>query len=83
MDEESLKIMFVEVKWSDLNIRDIHRLIRDLERKSKFVRWHEDRRKEYYCVIGRRVKDRKVLMKELGDNVLIFELSDHDKLLKS
>jgi len=62
-------ILFVECKWQS-NV-DAEKLLAELKEKSKFVQWHNDKRKEHFCIIA------KSFRKKLDKNkCLCFDLKD-------
>jgi len=75
LNEETKKILFCECKWKDkVNPKKI---LNKLKEKSKFVKWHNEKRKESYCIIARSFKSKPKL-----NNCLLFDLKDMSKVLR-
>jgi len=75
LNEETKKILFCECKWKDkVNPKKI---LNKLKEKSKFVKWHNEKRKESYCIIARSFKSKPKL-----SNCLLFDLKDMSKVLR-
>jgi len=70
---ENKEIAFLEVKWSDLNLRAARRILKELEDKSKFVNWNNEERKECFGIIAKKIKDKKKLK---DDGYLCYDLDD-------
>ena len=69
LNEETKEILFCECKWrerkADLNV------LNELKEKAKLVQWHNDERREYYCIFSKSgFKD------ELLGKALLFDLND-------
>ena len=66
LNDKEKKALFVEVKWSNLGLKDVRRILRSLEGKSELVglKGYE----HHYMLIGRRVKKiEDELVIDLGD----------------
>jgi AAA+ ATPase superfamily predicted ATPase len=72
-DKEEKKILFCEVKWEDLNTNEVEEIFENLRKKAESVKWFNKMRKEYFCLIGKRIKDKKYLRKK---GYLVFDLDD-------
>ncbi|WP_456474030.1 ATP-binding protein [Candidatus Pyrohabitans sp.] len=73
LKEAEKEIAFFECKWSDLTQKEAKRIIKNLKRKAKLVKWHEGDRTERFGIIAKRVKS-KVRLRRQGD--LIYDLED-------
>ncbi|MEK6857947.1 MAG: ATP-binding protein [Nanoarchaeota archaeon] len=71
LNEEKKEILFAECKWSNLNYSETKKILENLKEKSKFVDW--PRKKEYFCIIAKKIKDKQKLKKE---GYLAFDLED-------
>jgi AAA+ ATPase superfamily predicted ATPase len=69
LNEQAKQILFAECKWRDKV--DAAKVLEELKEKSQFVRWQNDKRKEYYAVFAKSVKEK---IKE--PNIFLFELKD-------
>lgn len=74
LNDLTKEIMFVECKWQEnVNARKI---LEELKEKNKYVQWHNDKRKEHFCIIAKSFK-KKLDKKEC----LCFDLKDMEKVL--
>jgi AAA+ ATPase superfamily predicted ATPase len=76
-DREGKRILFCEAKWQDLDESEAERILERLKKKASVVKWFNAKRKEYFCLIGKRLKDKKDL-REKG--YLVFDLEDFEKI---
>ena len=74
LNQKTKQILFIESKWK--NNVDAEETLKELEMKSKYVNWHEGKRKEYFCIIAKSFK-RKFSRK----NVLLLDLKDMEKMV--
>ena len=72
-NKEEKKILFCEVKWQDLSNRKAEEIIENLKEKAKIVKWFNEKRKEYFCLIGKKIESKRDL-REKG--YLVFDLED-------
>ena len=75
LNEETRHILFVECKWQ--NRVDAQNILKELKEKARYVRWHNEKRKEYYAIFAKSFKER---MKE--KNVMLLDLEDVQKILR-
>ncbi len=75
-NEKERVIYFMECKWSDLNNRDVRRIVKSLERKSELVKVGDDW-KRFYGIIAKSVDERD----SISDDVVIIDLRDFRKKL--
>jgi len=72
-NKEEKKILFCEAKWQDLSRSEAEKVLEKLKEKAEAVEWLNKIRKEYFCLIGKRLKDKKDLREK---NYLVFDLED-------
>ena len=74
-NERTREILFAECKWKDkLNAEKI---LAELKSKANYVKWHNDKRKEYYAIFAKSFK------KEIEEkNVYCYDLKDLKKRFK-
>ncbi|MFP3909632.1 MAG: ATP-binding protein [Archaeoglobaceae archaeon] len=75
LNDVSKEIAFLECKWRDIKTKDALKVIANLERKAKLVKWHNDKRRESYGIIAKRIRNKEEL-KEMG--YLAFDLHDFE-----
>jgi len=70
LNDKEKKALFVEVKWSNLGLKDVRRILRSLKEKSELVglKGYE----HHYMLIGKRAK--KI------EDELVIDLEDLEKL---
>ncbi len=75
LNNEENKIMFGECKWTNKPIG--MKVIADLERKAKKVKWKNQKRKEYYALFSKVGFQKKVIdYTDNNQNWLLFDLKD-------
>ncbi len=67
------EILFLECKWKDLNEKDANEILADLQKKSGFVQWNNDVRKDYFGLTAKKVKSKEQLCKK---GFVVFDLDD-------
>ena len=72
-NKEEKKILFCEAKWQDLGRSEAEKIFEKLTEKAEAVKWFNKIRKEYFCLIGKRLKDKKDLREK---DYLVFDLED-------
>ena len=72
-DKEEKKILFCEVKWQDLDEKEAEEIIENLKENAKMVKWFNEKRKEYFGLICKRIEKKEILRKK---GYLIFDLND-------
>ena len=77
LNDKTKEILFGECKWKRVNAEKI---AKELEDKSKYVDWHNDKRKESYVVFAKSFSKR--IKQFNGNKVYCFDLKDIKKLLK-
>ncbi|MDD5048155.1 MAG: ATP-binding protein [Methanoregulaceae archaeon] len=70
---EKKEILFVECKWKSLDRTAAGRILSGLERKSGYVQWNNESRKEYFALFAKKI-DGKEALREKGYSV--FDLDD-------
>ncbi len=73
LNNETKEIAFFEVKWGDIEIKAARNILNELKEKSKFVKWNDEKRREYYGIIAREIEDKESLIK---GGFLVFDLDD-------
>ena len=75
LNEREKRVLLAEVKWKELNEKDVKRILQDLKRKSELLNlgdWDKT-----YCVIAKKVQD-----KESSENILVYDLDDFTLLAR-
>ncbi len=75
LNEDTNEIVFCECKWQDE--ADAGKILYELKEKSRFVRWHDDKRKESYAIFAKSFREK---IKE--PDLLLFDLKDMENFLK-
>ncbi len=75
LNSKTNETVFVECKWQE-NV-DVEKILNELKEKSKFVKWRNEKRKEYYAIFAKSFKEK---IKE--ENLFLFDLKDLEILLK-
>ena len=73
INEQKKEIMFCECKWQE-NINPLE-IFEGLKEKARFIDWNNQRRKEYYIIIAKSFKNRKIKEPDL----ILFDLKDMEK----
>lgn len=71
LNEKEKKVLFVEVKWGELTLREAKRILRNLERKSEFVGL--ENYKKYFGIIAKKIKEKEEIKRE---KYQLFDLED-------
>ena len=75
LNSKTNEVVFVECKWQE-NV-DAEKILNELKEKSKFVKWRNEKRKEYYAIFAKSFKE-----KIREGNLFLFDLKDLEILLK-
>lgn len=75
LNEDTKEILFCECKWQDKV--DAGKILSELKERSKFVRWHNDKRKESYAIFAKSFREK---IKE--PDLLLFDLKDMERSIK-
>ena len=70
VNNKTKDLLLCEVKWADLDGREVERIAAGLKEKAKLVGWQNKARKEHYCIIAKRIKGKPktaVTLLELKD----------------
>ncbi|WP_342685943.1 ATP-binding protein, partial [Methanoculleus sp. UBA291] len=70
---ENREILYVECKWKSLDKTGAERTLSGLEKKSCYVQWNNESRKEYFALFAKKI-DGKEILREMGYSV--FDLDD-------
>lgn len=73
LDNEAEQILFVECKWQNLKKERAKNILEELKKKSEFVEWNNKKRKEYFCLMAKKIENKKELRKE---GFIVFDLGD-------
>ena len=76
LNAEKKDILFVECKWQD----DVspYQVLAELKKKSGYVRWNNEDRKENYALFAKSFKDKDIE----EENVQLFDLKDIENLME-
>ncbi len=75
LNEKTKEILFGECKWQDKV--DAREIITRLKEKSKYIKWHNDIRKEYFILFAK-----SFIKKFKEENIYLFDLKEIEHLLK-
>lgn len=75
LSETTKQILFAECKWKDKV--NAEKILDQLKEKAKYVKWHNDKRKEYYAIFAKSFKKSSKRTKE--KNVYCYDLKDLKK----
>lgn len=70
--ERTREIAFIEVKWSILDTKQFQKTVDELKEKTKYIGWYKNKRREYYGVIAKEIKEKN----ELKKRFLAYDLTD-------
>ena len=73
LDEESKEIGFFECKYRTLKTKDARDILAELNKKSRYVDWNLNKRKEYSGLIAKKIADKESLRKE---GYFVFDFDD-------
>jgi len=73
INEETKEILFIEVKWKNINTNDAEKILNELKEKSKFVNWHNEERKEYFGILAKIIDEKENLRK---NGIIAYDLHD-------
>ncbi|MBU5678837.1 MAG: ATP-binding protein [Candidatus Aenigmatarchaeota archaeon] len=73
IEENSKQAAFFECKWKDLKEKEALKILDKLKEKSKFVQWHNEKRREYFGLIAKKIENKERLRKQ---GYLVFDLRD-------
>lgn len=77
VNEKTKEILFIECKWSELKEKEAREILEKLKDKARFVNWNS--KKEYFGLIGKKIKEKEKLKK---DGLVVFDLADLEKTCK-
>lgn len=72
IDKKDNKILFGEVKWANINLKQANKIIRQLKEKSEHVEWGKNPSKEF-ILIGKNIESKHELK---AQGVSAFDLDD-------
>jgi len=73
LNEEGKEIAFIECKWQEVDRKRSGHILADLKRKAALVKWHNDKRREFYGIFGKKINGKEKL-RAMG--YLAFDLED-------
>jgi len=73
LNSDSKEILFVECKWKIMSLKQAENILHDLQEKSKFVGWNNDKRKEHFGIIAKKISGKGTLR---AKGFLVFDLDD-------
>lgn len=73
LNVQTKEILFVECKWKEKV--DAEKILNELKEKSRYVQWHNGKRKEYFAIF---VKSFREKFKE--KNLMLFDLKDLERV---
>ncbi len=73
LNERTEEILFMECKWKHLDHRSASMVIGSLKEKAKRFRWNNEKRKEYFGIMAKKIEDKEKFRK-IGYQV--FDLDD-------
>ncbi|MDI6655472.1 MAG: ATP-binding protein, partial [Candidatus Hydrothermarchaeota archaeon] len=73
LNESTKEIAFIECKWSSVGKKDAERIFDDLTRKAVLVKWHNNKRREYYGIIAKNIANKEEFRSE---GYLAYDLRD-------
>ena len=74
LDEQKKEALFIECKWSDLTEKEALKILEEVKEKLKFV--EQERNKEYFGLIGKKILGKERLREE---GWLVWDLEDIEK----
>ncbi|MHB1377341.1 MAG: ATP-binding protein [Candidatus Humimicrobiaceae bacterium] len=78
IDDENKNILFGEAKWSNKKVGT--NILKDLKDKSSFVKWEEEKRKEYYILFSRSGFTEDLLrLAQTEKNILLVNKDQREK----
>ena len=75
LNENTNEILFLECKWKNLSEREAFGILEGLKRKTGFVHWNNEVRKEYFGLVAKKIEGKEEIRKE---GFFIFDLDDFD-----
>ncbi len=78
INEKTKEILFAECKWQ--NKVNAEKIVKKLSEKSKFVKWHNEKRKESFAIFAKSFSKR--IKEWQGKPVYCFDLKNIEKILK-
>ncbi len=64
LNQMEKKIAFIECKFSNLNYNNALKVISDLKRKAKIVKWYDRQRKEIFGIAAKKIEGKEKLREE-------------------
>ena len=73
INDDNGDIAFIECKWKNLSEKNARKILNDLVAKSVFVMWNNEVRKEYFCLVAKRIEGKDILRDK---GFIVFDLDD-------
>ena len=67
------EISLFECKWKNLSYNQAVKIVEDLKRKSKQVKWYKSKRKERFGLFAKKIEKKDELRKQ---GFLVYDLKD-------
>ena len=81
VNEQTKELLALEVKWQNLKLRDVKKIIEELYEKLPYVEWHNEERKETLGIFAKKVE--KKAKEWLGsEGYKVWDLRDVEKMIK-
>lgn len=73
LNDDTGDIAFIECKWKNLSERNALDILNGMKGKSGFVLWNNEMRREYFCLVAKRIEGKDALRKK---GFMVFDLDD-------
>lgn len=73
LNEKNTNIAFFECKWKKLNYNQSLKILKELQKKTEYVKWFNNKRKEKYGIVAKKIEDKNKLRKK---SYLVYDLDD-------
>jgi len=73
LNEERREIGFFECKYGSLKLKEAKDILIELKKKSRYVDWNQESRKEYFGMIAKKIEGKESLRK---DGYTVFDFED-------
>lgn len=77
IDKKTNKVIFCEVKWKEISASQLKQILNNLKRKSSLIKWNIGKRDETYCIIAKKINNKKQFQQK---KLLLFDIEDTMKL---
>jgi len=73
LNEERREIGFFECKYRCLKLKEAKDILIELKKKSRYVDWNQESRREYFGMIAKKIEGKESLRK---DDYIVFDFDD-------